>query len=77
MPLCYRNELIQELKGKPKSIVASGKYGMVVEVGNKHQSELIQNLQSIQSRECTVKDHEFFNVTKGIIYIYNSDINGL
>lgn len=79
VPLSYAMEDYQaeKLKGKPKALATSGRNGIVVEVGSKDQSERVRDVQDILSKDCTVKDHEFFNVTKGIIYIYDSNISDL
>ena len=57
--------------------MASGKNGFLVEVGSKQQSGKLKKLDKLCNQDCFVKEHKFFNETRGIIYLYNNDITNL
>lgn len=78
-PYKFEDEIFN-LDGKPLSMDKNAEEGFIIEVRNKRQNEKIDEINSILGNECTVKDHVFLNVTKGIIYVYNnkvSDIEGV
>ena len=73
-PFSIERELTAQLKGKPEDISAAGRDGLIVTVRNESQSQNIATLKSIGGVPCEVEQHRSTNITKGIIYIYEFDI---
>lgn len=76
-PFQFEEDFVSSIVGRPRSITGSGQNGYLIEVESAKQSEDITNLKEVGGNSCTVKIHEFFNGTKGIIYIHGSDISDM
>ena len=73
-PFDIENSLIQTLGERPKSLSSSGEADLLVEVVNKAQSEKLENMISLCNVQYTVKKSEFFGIMKGLIYIYDTEV---
>jgi len=73
-PFKFEKCLTDAIGGCPESITAGGKDGFIVKVQSAKQSMEIGNISEIDGNSCTVQEHTFFNETKGVINIYNSDV---
>ena len=73
-PFNLERELVTILGGNPRSISGSGRNSLIVRVCSKHQGEKMATIKEILGKECQVNEHDFFNITKGLIYIYNNDL---
>jgi len=72
-PFEIEKSLIMALGGQPVSLSNSGTDSLLVQVANKSQSTKIEQLTSLCELQCVVKKHDFFNTTRGLIYIYNTE----
>ena len=73
-PFNLERELSIILVGNLRSISGSGRNGLIVRVCNKHQGKKMVAIKEILEKECQVNEHDFFNITKGLIYNYNNDL---
>lgn len=76
-PFKFEKDLISLIGGKPRRINGNGKNGYLIEVDDLNQSEKIKNIEEVGGNACSIKVHEFFNGSKGIIYIHGNDITDL
>jgi len=72
-PFDIEKSLISALGGQPVSISSNGTDGLLVHVASKSQSDKIERLTSLCELQCVVSKHEFFNTTRGLIYLYNTE----
>jgi len=73
-PFKFERDLIQQIEGPPIYISKGGKNTYLVEVRNKSQSEKIRSVSEVDGKNCVVRPYELYNDNKGLIYIYNSEI---
>ena len=76
-PYQVEADVMRKLAGKPRSIMGSGRNGLLVEVSSEEQSRTIMDIKDILSMECNVRPQDFFNETRGVIYIYDSEITDI
>ena len=68
---------MKKLAGKPKSNTGSGRNGLLVEISSEEQSKTIMDIKMILSLERSVRQQDFFNETRGIIFICYSEITDI
>ena len=76
-PFSIEQEITAQLKGKSEDISAADRDGLLVTVRNESQSQNIATLKSIGGVLCEVEQHRSMNITKGIIYIYEFDLEDI
>jgi len=73
-PFEFEKSLIAAIGSSPESITAGGRDGFIVKVRSAQQGMEINKITEIDGKGCNVQEHTFFNETKGVINIYNSDV---
>jgi len=76
-PFEIEKEISGRIGGTPKSIGSHGRNGILVEVRNKQQSEKIRSLATLCNLQCNTRSFTFYNETKGMIYIYNNEMDDI
>lgn len=70
----YEKRLFSLIGGKLKLIVSSSREGFIFEVCSREQGERILQVKLLTLKTCIVREHEFFNITKGLVLIYNKEV---
>lgn len=73
-PFQFEDELTTKVSGKPKSITGTCRERLLIEVSSKEQGEKLMSIVEITSKFCKMREHEFFNVAKGMIYVHNNEV---
>ena len=76
-PFQMEKELIKELGCKPKTINSSGRDSLLIEATTKEQGGEMASIKELLNKECKTKPHDFLNLTRGMIYVYNSEISDI
>ena len=76
-PFKLELELTEKIANISHPIQSSGKDGLMIEVSSKTQGDALRSVEELCGHKCSVQKHDFFNVTKGLVYIYNNDITDL
>ena len=71
-------EKIKETTGfTPKQVTGLNKTSFTIEVANQIQSENLKNVTSVEGVVCKIAPHPFFNTSRGIIHLYDSNIDDI
>lgn len=73
-PFLLEKEITSKLGGKPTDIAAAGKNAIMITVNDKRQSKEIMTMKTVGGMDCEVSGHRTMNNSKGLIYIYEFDI---
>ena len=65
------------LNGTQRKITNSGKNGFLMTVASKQQKERALKIDNVCRMKCITKQYGFFNESRGVIYIYNSEIEDM
>ena len=78
-PFEVEEALSREIGGKPNRISGSGRDSFMVEVNSKQEAEIIKNMKTLCEREYQVVAHQFFNGSKGLVFLinYNAEDMGM
>ena len=76
-PFKFELELIKKIDEISQPIQSSGRDGFLIEVSSKQQGETLLTVNTLCDHSCRVLKHDFFNVNKGLIYVYNNEVNDL
>ena len=76
-PYSLRNEITQLTGCPPKQLSTSGPDSFVVEVLSAEQGNKIIELNHVKNIECKCEKHRYLNQSKGLIYLYEYDIDDL
>ena len=76
-PFKLESEIRSKISAPPKSIKSSGRDGFLVEVSTAEEGKALESLKEISSQTCRISTYEFFNVQKGILYVYNNDFDDI
>ena len=70
-------DITRTIGGTPKRISGLGRDSFLNEVSTKEESEKMRGKDTLLDKQCNIEIHVFYNGRKGLIYLYNTDINNL
>ena len=76
-PYALRNEIAEITGSPPKRLTTSEPELFAVEVRSAEQGNKVLNLNSIKNLKCECEKHPYLNQSKGLIYVYEYDIDDL